>query len=120
MNELFKNLIEQSDNIENAKIDGVEDTDQVILDKRSKKEKETEKAVKEGLSRLTEMAQAIEEAAVIQIKKYTDTFLYTKGDYNKNIFEEKKNIWERNSHATLAKKNNRFLKNSHTSFKNLL
>ena len=46
MNELFKNLIEQSDNIENAKIDGVEDTDQVILDKRSKKEKETEKAMK--------------------------------------------------------------------------
>jgi len=87
MNEMFKSLIEQSENMENAKIDGVEDTDQVILDKRSKKEKDTEKAVKEGLMRLTEMSQAIEEAAVIQIKKYTDTFLYSKGDYNKNIFE---------------------------------
>ena len=74
MNEMFKSLIEQSENMENAKIDGVKDTDQVILDKRSKKEKDTEKAVKEGLMRLTEMSQAIEEAAVIQIKKYTDTF----------------------------------------------
>lgn len=87
MNNVFDYLIEKSEKNENAKIDGVKDTDQVILDKRTKKQKETEKAVKEGLARLIEMSEVIEEAAVIQIKKYSDTFLYSKGDYNKNIFE---------------------------------
>lgn len=54
---------------------------------KENKDKEKDINVSENINRLAELASVTEAAREVTIKTYNDSFLYHKGDYEKNIME---------------------------------